>query len=141
MGDNSIIRLAGQYGNATASGAGIINSFTGITYTGVGFEMDNTNLFSTGDAFTVFARQPIGITSGSAAVNLATSRISANSYGFDDFDLELSPNARQLDVGFDYRTVIGHATEVMFGLTHTKNRGNIAGTSETVGLVAVQLAF
>ncbi|HIE82775.1 MAG TPA: hypothetical protein EYQ00_02525 [Dehalococcoidia bacterium] len=141
LGGNSVLRLAGQYGNATATGAGVIDSFTGITYTGFGLEVDNANLFSTGDVFTVFARQPIGITSGSASLNLATRRVNANSYEFSNFDIDLSPSSRQLDVGFSYRTAIGNNTEVMLGLTYTENRGNITDARETVGLAAVQLRF
>ncbi len=141
LGQQSAISLAGQFGVATASGAGLISDFDRLNYASFGLSYGRANLFETGDTVTFYAERPVKIVNGSAYVTAASSRTALSALEYTTHEVDLSPSTSQVDIGFDYRRKVFDRAELHLGMRHSTNYGHIGGERSTAGLMRLQWSF
>jgi len=131
------LRLSAEIGMAEGQGAGVLGDVSTLVYDRIGLSAARADLATKGDVLSVFARQPIAITQGSARLDLPV-QMSDNAIGYASHDIGLAPTARQRDLGFEYRAPLSRSGDLRIGMMHSRNEGNVTGKSVLSGFVGVQ---
>ena len=134
------LRISTSFGVAQSSGAGIISGFTPVDYNSLGVALDRANAFRKGDVLSLFAREPISITSGTANVTLPTA-YSRTGPTYTDTGLNLSPQRRELDVGFEYSAPLVAGVDLTAGADYRMNAENEAGRSGMDVVAAIRIVL
>lgn len=140
IGTNTAIRFNAETGFANGDGAGMISGFDTISYNRVGFAVERANVSQDGDILTMFARRPLGITNGSADIELPV-QFSNGVTTFETNKVSLAPVERQFDIGFEYSTPISRNANLSLGMLHSANDGNSLGRQAVSGFVGLQFSF
>lgn len=136
IASNTALRLNGEMGSATGNGAGMVTGFSDVSYNRFGVAMDRADVAQSGDVLSVLVRRPVGITRGSARMELPVGYAKGET-SFSTQKLQLSPAARQIDLGFEYGAPIGPNGNLTVGMIYSRNHGNIDGQSATSGFVGM----
>lgn len=126
LGGGTALRLDGAVGIARGTGGGMIAGFTPVSYNRFGIALDHADAFTRGDVLTLFARQPVAITSGQAIVDLPTA-YSRSGVSFTNTGIDLGPAHREVDLGAEYAAPIGRHGSVTMGMAYKVNDGNVPG--------------
>ncbi|MFN3663396.1 S8 family peptidase [Yoonia sp.] len=137
---NTALRFNAETGYANGDGAGMVRDFSTISYNRVGFTVERADVGQTGDVLAVFARRPLGITRGSADMDLPV-QFATGETSFATRRVSLAPVERQLDLGFEYSAPISRSGNLTLGMMHSDNDGNVAGRRAMSGFVGVQFSF
>ena len=137
---NTALRFNAETGYANGDGAGMVRDFSTISYNRVGFAVERADIGQTGDVLAVFARRPLGITRGSADMDLPV-QFASGETSFATRRVSLAPVERQLDLGFEYSAPISRNGNLTLGMMHSDNDGNVAGRRAMSGFVGVQFSF
>ncbi|WP_110570985.1 S8 family peptidase [Yoonia vestfoldensis] len=134
------LRMTAEIGIATGDGAGLLSNLGALSYDRVGLAVAQADVRKAGDVLSIFVRQPIGITRGSARMDLPV-QLTNGQVRFASHDISLAPVARQLDLGLAYQVPVSRAGNLSVGLMHSRNDGNITGQSAISGFVGMQFSF
>ena len=137
---NTAIRFNAETGFANGGGAGMVSGFDTISYNRVGFAVERANISQDGDILTMFARRPLGITNGSAEIELPV-QFSNGVTTFETNKVSLAPVERQFDIGFEYSTPISRNGNLSLGMLHSANDGNSLRRQAMSGFVGLQFSF
>ncbi len=137
---NTALRLNAETGFARGDGAGMVNNFSTVSYNRIGLALEQADVGQSGDVLTMFVRRPLGITRGSAEMDLPM-QFASGQTTFTTTDVSLAPVERQLDLGFEYSTPISRTGNVSLGMLHSTNDGNSLGRQAMSGFVGFQFTF
>ncbi|AUJ63554.1 hypothetical protein B9057_04195 [Aestuarium zhoushanense] len=141
LADSIGLRLEGAAGKADGHGAGMLGRFNDVTFNSVKVAMDRA--MPNGGLLSISLARPAAITSGTVDVSLAneTTALAAGSDAFRTMPADLAPEARQMDIGFEYSAPI-HAIDnasFTFSMGHSLNAGHIEGAHGN--MVGIALNF
>lgn len=134
---DTALRLSAEIGVAAGQGAGVLGAISTLVYDRVGMSVARADVGAKGDVLSVFVRQPIAITHGSARLDLPV-QMSGNEIGFASYDIGLAPAARQRDLGFEYRVPVFRSGDLSLGMMYSRNDGNITGQDVLSGFIGLQ---
>lgn len=134
------LRISAEIGVSAGQGAGVLGDVSTLVYDRVGLSVARADVGTNGDVLSVFARQPIAVTQGSARLDLPV-QMSGNEIGFVSHDIGLAPAARQRDLGFEYRVPVSRSGDLSLGMMYSRNDGNITGQDVLSGFVGLQFGF
>ena len=134
------LRMAAEIGVASGQGTGLLDDVSPLVYDRLGVSLARSDVGTAGDVLSVFLRQPIAVTSGSARMDLPV-QMTAGEVGFASHDMSLVPDERQLDLGFSYQVPVSRSGSLNLGMMHSRNRGNVSEQSALSAFVGVQFGF
>jgi len=127
-----------ELGVSQAEGGGLVTDIDPSFFSGFSIGARTQQVFNRRDSLTVSVRQPMRLEAGTATIRLSTGRTLEGQVLYTDIEAELEPEARQLDLGFDYVTALSPATNLRFGAAASFNEGHEAG--EIGGTVMAAIA-
>ena len=134
------LRASGEFGTATGNGAGMVASFSPVSYNSLGVSLDTANAVQSGDVFSLFARLPVAVTGGQANMTLPTA-FAAGQTSFSTVGVGLRPTARQIDMGFEYDQPLTDHASMAYGAAYSVNAGNITGATSAAAMIGVRFVF
>ncbi|WP_322889779.1 MULTISPECIES: S8 family peptidase [unclassified Yoonia] len=140
LSSRTALRMTAEIGVATGQGRGLLGDVSPLVYDRVGVSLARADIGSAGDVLTMFVRQPVAVTRGSASMDLPV-QMTSGDVRFARHDIGLAPVERQLDLGFAYQVPVSKAGNLSLGVMHSQNDGNIAGQSAVSGYIGVQFGF
>lgn len=140
LSDRTALRMTAEIGVATGQGGGVLGDVSPLFYDRVGVSVARADVGTAGDVLSVFVRQPIAVTSGSARMDLPV-QMAAGEVRFASHDIGLAPAERQLDLGFSYQVPVSRSGDLILGMMHSQNNGNFMDQSAVSGFVGVQFGF
>ena len=145
LGGGRAISLGGEFGTASGNGAGLIRDMGRLSYDSISLAWHQTGVATRDDTLSLFLRRPVGIRSGTATLDFATdvAALSAEpaAAGFRDTTVDLAPQDRQIDLGFEYAAPLGQGADLILGMTYAENLGQRSGQSDVAGTIGLQLRF
>ncbi|MFG6082245.1 S8 family peptidase [Paracoccus litorisediminis] len=127
----AMIRLDGSYGQASGGEIADFVELGAQSFNSFGASLSFADMASPGDVLTLFARQPVAVSSGSAEISIARpSRSSAGGVDYAPLSVDLAPSARQVDIGFEYLRQLGDGGDLAFAYRHVENHGNVSGRTD-----------
>lgn len=140
LSSRTALRMTAEIGVATGQGRGLLGDVSPLVYDRAGVSLARADLGTAGDVLTVFLRQPIAVTRGSAGMDLPV-QVTASDVRFARHDIGLAPVERQLDLGFAYELPVSKTGNLSLGVMHSRNDGNATGQSAVSGYIGVQFGF
>lgn len=139
LGGDAGLRFSMEYGFARGDGSGLVQGFEGVRFDSLRVSFDQANFMREGDIFTLFASRPAAISGGSAEMTLPVA--AANGVvNFETAKVGLAPQARQLDLGFEYATpALGG--EARIGAMLSQNAGHVSGADDVALLAGYKVTF
>jgi subtilase-type serine protease len=137
---DTAMRFNAEMGLANGNGAGMVSDFSAVSYNRVSVAVERADVGRTGDLLALFARRPVGITRGSADMDLPV-QFENGVTRFDSQTVSLAPVERQLDLGFEYSAPVSRNGNVTFGMMNSNNDGNTAGRRSLSGFIGYQFNF
>jgi hypothetical protein len=136
----SYMTIGGEIGVADLSSPGALTSAGSARFNSVGLSLGSRDVLTGGDRISLDVTMPVAVSSGSASmavpVAMADGTIQARSVSLD-----LVPTARQVDVALTYQAPLGERSELLVGLQHSENYGNIEGVSDTAATLGLRFTF
>lgn len=140
LSDSLSLSVSSMSGRSQNDGSALLRDLSDIRYSAVAVNIAQENVVLRGDRLSVYARQPVAVTDGSAVFTVATADGSGASTMFDIL-LDFAPSQREVEIGFDYATAGSLGEEWTFSASHRQNAGNIAGAEEFALGASVSLNF
>lgn len=134
------LRVSGEAGRVSGSLGGMAGEVQDVRYDRLGVSLDAANVFSSGDVVTFFASRPAAMTSGHIDMQIPVA-FSNGAPVFSTAQVDLAPQARQLDLGLQYAAASGAAGEWRVGLVQSLNSGQIKGERNITGLLGYSVRF
>lgn len=140
LGREAVMRLDGKIGRASGGRPGRQIEIRDLRYDSLGMAIAFANNLDEQDVLTLFARQPVAVSAGTANIFLAMPAAEGE-IKFDSAQVDMSPASRQLDIGMEYMRPLGQDTELAFALRHTSSKGNIEGRKDTEVGITLNRSF
>lgn len=140
LGGSAFLALAGEVGMTDLGGSTVLGDTGTARFNSLSLTAGRSNLFQTGDRFSVGVGMPIAIASGGTVVDLPVYRQAAAA-GFEPVALNFAPESRQVDLGISYQTALADGVEMKLSVAHSNNFGNRAGMTDTGGALAITFRF
>nr|WP_246329378.1 S8 family peptidase [Chthonobacter rhizosphaerae] len=140
MEDTSLI-LSAEFGMGESSGDGMVRQTGTAAFSTLGAAIRTRSVFGVNDALTLFARQPLRIESGSVDVIVPSGRTLDGTVTERALSVDLTPSARQVDLGFEYSAALGDRTQVRFGAALSHNEEHVAGETGLSIMGALRQTF
>ncbi len=141
LDQRSAFGISGQYGIASATGAGLITDFGQIDFSSFEASYGYSDIFRAGDNLRLVLQRPVKVVGGSAEVEVASGRTALDELEYSTHRINLKPSSNQFDIGFDFRSPIFESTELHLGVRHSFNFGHIAGEQSTSALLRLRWTF
>lgn len=140
IGQRGFLTLSGEAGLADLGSQAALASVSSANFNAVKMGVGQHDLWKRGDKLAFAVGLPIAVSSGRATAVLPTvSALGVTSY--TPVDLNLAPDARQLDLSVTYQTQIRDGLEMLLSLAHSDNLGNRADLKDTAGVLALTFSF
>lgn len=130
-----------QVGNVSSIGRGIWDNQNNTTFSAYGIALNISKVFSGNDLLVASIRQPIAIDGGSMAVALPQSRDINGNILSSILNIDLAPDERQLDLGFEYEFALDRNESIRIGAAYISNGGNVTGEHSTSVAMSYSLEF
>lgn len=140
LSDKLSFGVSGFAGLSHSSGNDLIQDYSALAYNAVTLDLSRRDVFASGDTLNLFVRQPVAVTSGSATFSVETASDSGKA-ALSDLKLDFAPNAREIEIGFDYQTQGQSGETWAWSASHTQNAGNYAGVNTVTLGASVSLQF
>ncbi len=141
LSDRHQLRLTGTLGVARPDGDIPAMQMSGVNFNAVGVSYGINGLLAAGDRMTLGVNLPQVVHAGSAKVALPSPRSAGGDLQFDEFDISLTPQKRQMDLTFSYAVPMSERSEITFHAVRRLNEGHVAGQSDTAAGIGFRLAF
>jgi hypothetical protein len=136
----SFLTVGGEMGIADLASPDTLTRAGSARFNSVGLSLGGRDVLTGGDRLSVDVAMPVAVSSGAASmvvpVAMAAGTIESRSIAID-----LAPSARQVDVGVTYQAPLGDRAELLVGLLHSENYGNIEGASDTAATLGLRFTF
>lgn len=110
----------------------LISQMDQTLYTGFEIGLEQRGLFKDKDTFAVWASQPMRVEESGMTLTLPSGRTKDGTILYQDYSADLTPDTRQIDIGFSYRFPSDDGlSETQFGLMQSFNHGHVAGEHAT----------
>ncbi len=131
--------VSSEFGGGRSNGAGLIHSIDPVMFGSFAVGSKIRQIWNNQDALTVAFSQPMRIESGTANIRLPVGRTKSGNVVYSDLPVDLKPEARQLDLGFDYALSPSGSTDMRLGGVLSFNEGHEAG--QTGGTVMGKVTY
>jgi subtilase-type serine protease len=135
------LAISAQLGAGTSSGEGLMAGTRGTTFSGYGLSLARDSTFRKGDSLTLFARQPLRMERGTAQLVVPQGRSGNGDVLWRSMPVDLTPSARQVDLGFEYATPLGRGNRFRLGAAIAHNEGHATGATGVSLMGAFQRVF
>lgn len=130
-----------EFGASRTNDAGLMTAVEPALFTGFAVGTRMNGLWNRSDALTFSVQQPLRIESGQASLRLAVGRDRDARVFYEDVPVDLEPDARQIDFGFDYATPLSPVTDLRFGAAFSLNEGHASGNTGGNVMAAIAHRF
>lgn len=111
-------------------------------YSGFAAELEKVGVFRPDDRIGLWASQPMRIEKSDVTFRLASGRKKDGTILYENYNADLSPEARQIDFGLTYGWALpGRNASAMIGIAHSFNAGHEAGETETGVAARLRMRF
>ena len=141
ISEDFAVSLGGHFGGGIAQADGLIHGFENLGFDGLGAEIRLSNALAQDDHLTLFLRRPAAITSGAAYMTLASGLSETGKLEYADYEIPLAPEARETDVGFEYRSALPGQAEFFLSASHALNSGHSSGAKDSSASVGFDIRF
>ncbi len=132
LGGGNALRISSDLAYSDAHGGTQLN--------GAGLEFHADDPFGSGGSLVLAVSLPTAVTSGRTSIVLPV-RAALGGDGFQDFDIDLAPDAREIAFSAGYTVPITSGVDAFAGFEVSGNRGNVAGRSELSALIGIVARF
>lgn len=140
LGTGGFFALSGELGVADLDTPTAFSGVSSAGFNSVRLDVGSRGVFNAGDRIAFGVSMPVAVTSGSASIDAPVSMGEGRSE-IRSLDLDLAPEARQMDLSISYQMPMSDTSELMLELVHAQNYGNVAGLSDTAAVIGVKWAF
>jgi hypothetical protein len=140
LGNGGFFALSGEIGVADLGAPAALASVSEVDFNSVGLDVGSRNVLARGDKLTLGVSMPVAVTSGRANMVVPVS-LGGGLFEVRSVDLDLSPEARQVDLSLTYQVPMGERSELLFEVVHAENYGNRAGYSDRAAVIGVKWSF
>ena len=130
-----------EFGASRTNDAGLMTSVEPALFSGFAVGTRMNGLWNRKDSLTFSVQQPLRIESGQANLRLAVGRDKDGRVFYEDVPVDLEPDARQIDFGFDYATPLSPVTDLRFGAAFSLNEGHASGNTGGNVMAAIAHRF
>ena len=130
-----------EFGASRTNDAGLMTAVEPALFTGFAVGTRMNGLWNRSDSLTFSVQQPLRIESGQASLRLAVGRDRDARVFYEDVPVDLEPDARQIDFGFDYATPLSPVTDLRFGAAFSLNEGHASGNTGGNVMAAIAHRF
>jgi subtilase-type serine protease len=135
------LAISAQLGAGTSASEGLMSGTRGTTFSGYGLSLERNSTFRKGDALSLFVRQPLRMESGTAQLVVPQGRSGNGDVVWRSMPVDLTPSARQVDLGFEYATPLGRGNRFKIGAAIAHNEGHAKGATGVSLMGAFQRVF
>ena len=128
LSDSLALGVSGLAGVSRSGGNELLTDYETLAYNSLAIDLTKRNLFAYGDTLNLFLRQPVAVISGSATFSIETAGDGGKAT-LSDLKLDFAPNAREVEIGFDYLTQGPWGETWAWSASHKQNAGNYAGVN------------
>jgi len=128
LSDSLALGVSGLAGVSRSGGNELLTDYETLAYNSLAIDLTKRNLFAYGDTLNLFLRQPVAVISGSATFSIETAGDGGKA-ALSDLKLDFAPNAREVEIGFDYLTQGPWGETWAWSASHKQNAGNYAGVN------------
>ena len=139
MGTAGYMSVSAEVGVADLGSSGALASAGSAMFNRVGFEAGQSDVFRSGDRISLGVGMPLAITSGDAQVTVPVATPAG--IGMEAIAVDLSPDARQMDLTFSYLTPLNDSLDMTLMLAHSENFGNRSGVTDTGAALLFSMKF
>ncbi|WP_068082408.1 S8 family peptidase [Polycladidibacter stylochi] len=116
-----------EAGVAHGQGAGFVSDLSPALYSGFGLKAHVDNQFTANDRLSFVVRQPLRLEQGTVKLKYASGRTRDAKVIFNEKEISLVPEARQLDFGVDYEMQVGLDSQLRVGASYSLNADHERG--------------
>lgn len=118
-----------EFGASRTNDAGLLTSVEPALFSGFAIGTRMNGVWNRRDSLTFSVQQPLRIETGQASLLLPIGRDKEGRVLYDAVPVDLEPEARQIDFGFDYATALSPDTDLRFGAAFSFNEGHASGNT------------
>lgn len=135
------LSLSTQLGAGRGTGDGLLRGMSNTVFSSFGMSLQKQSAFRDGDTLGLYARQPLRMERGTAQLAVPAGRNESGDVLMRSLPIDLTPSARQIDLGFQYATPLGRGDRLTFGAAYAHNDGHTKGGSGLSLMGAFQRVF
>lgn len=139
LGGGAFMALSGEIGITDLGGSTVLTGADTARFDAVKLTAGQSDVFAKGDRLSVGIGLPVAIASGETVLDLPVTR--AGLASFESVEVDLAPEARQVDMEITYQTALRDGLEMKLSLVHSDNFGNRAGETDTAAALALAFRF
>lgn len=145
LGAGAEFGIEAEFGRVDTDAGGLVTGVEGLAYARAGVELAQRSVFQRGDRLSLMVETPVGAVAGAVNMSVASSvpagGAMAQSASFDEVSVSMVPEAREVDVGFEYGLALSDRSDLVLGYAMRRNAGHVAGRSDRVALLGWRLSF
>ncbi|MEP0944657.1 MAG: S8 family serine peptidase [Rhizobiaceae bacterium] len=136
------VEIGSLSGGADEGEVGLISQMDRTHYSGFELGLERTDLFVDDDALALWVSQPMRVEESDMTLTLASGRTKAGDIHYADYQTDITPEDRQIDVGLSYsiRSESG-LSETRFGVLQSFNHGHVQDEYATSVAVKYSMQF
>ena len=141
LNDNVSFTANAQIGSSTSSAQGFWGEQQNTSFNAYGMAVTLENVFSGDEIITASLRHPIAIDSGTMTMVIPQSRDIEGNITSSQIDIDLAPEARQLDLGLEYQVGLTDTEFLKIGAAYIMNAGNFDSLTSLDLAISYSLSF